>query len=135
MSDERPAKVDSEKIQLLQLAMDQAARTNTYWNIYVAVVTAIFAVLASGKAPVDKRVFKLALSALFLVFAIGNLRAIEAVGEVRTALAAVLGAEFKEITVGLKPASEWGYRVFHGLLDAAIVACILFVKWPAPSRD
>ena len=123
--------LDSKDI--LGFAIDRASAINTYWNIFIAVATAVVGVMASGKAFTNSRVLKIFLTGAFIVFACSNLDAIIRLGELREALLAMLPGAFpnrETIVAGLSPAKWWQYAAFHVLLDAVVLAAIWFVPWP-----
>ena len=120
---------------ILGFAIDRAAAINTYWNIFIAVATAVVGVMASGKAFTNSRVLKIFLTGAFVVFAYSNLDAILRLAELREALLAMLpdGLPQRETLVAsLNPAKWWQYSAFHVFLDAVVIAAIWFVPWPGP---
>lgn len=122
-----------DPVDILGFAIDRASAINTYWNIFIAVATAVIGVMASGKAFTSSRALKVFLSLAFIVFAYSNLNAILLLGELRTALLATIPAEFpnrEAIVASLQPAEWWQYAAFHGFLDLTVLAAIWFVPWP-----
>ncbi|MDY6837390.1 MAG: hypothetical protein SWH78_05390 [Thermodesulfobacteriota bacterium] len=118
---------------ILAFAIERASAINTYWNIFIAVATAVVGVMASGKAFTNSRTLKFFLSGAFTVFAYSNLSAIIRLGTLREALLDMLPNDFsnREAIVGsLSPAEWWQYTGFHLLLDVAVLAAIWLVPWP-----
>lgn len=123
---------------ILGFAIERASAINTYWNIFIAVATAVVGVMASGKAFTNSRALKLFLTGAFVVFAYSNLEAIVRLGELREALLAMLSAEFpnrEAVVRTLSPAEWWKYTGFHIFLDAIVLAAIWFVPWPSSDRE
>ena len=126
-----------ESNDILGFAIDRASAINTYWNIFIAVATAVVGVMASGKAFTNSRVLKIFLSGAFVVFAYSNFEAIIRLGELREALLDMLPNDLpnRQAVVGsLSPAEWWQYAGFHVFLDAVVLAAIWFVPWPS-SKD
>lgn len=121
-----------ESNEILGFAIDRASAINTYWNIFIAVATAVVGVMASGKAFTSSRALKIFLAGAFVVFAYSNLDAIIRLGELRTALLAMLPDDLpnREAVIGsLRPAEWWQYTGFHVFLDVVVLAAIWFVPW------
>lgn len=123
--------MDLQTSEILGFAIDRASAVNTYWNLYIAVATAVIGTMASGKAFVGSTPLKVFLSLAFIVFAASNLFAILRLGDLRTALLDMLPETLpRALTVSLSPASPAAYSAFHIALDLVVLACIWFVRWP-----
>jgi hypothetical protein len=121
-----------ESKDILGFAIDRASTINTYWNIFIAVATAVVGVMASGETFTNSCALKIFLTGAFVVFAYSNLEAIIRLGKLRKALLAILPEDFpnREAIVGsLSPAEWWQYAGFHVFLDAVVLAAIWFVQW------
>jgi len=117
--------------EILNLAIDRASAVNTYWNLYIAVATAVIGTMASGKVFTGSLALKVFLSLAFVVFAASNLWAILRLGDLRTALIGMLPETLPaSLTDSIRPASATGYSSFHIALDLVVLACIWFVPWP-----
>ncbi|MBG6173577.1 hypothetical protein IWQ55_000851 [Labrenzia sp. EL_208] len=124
--------MDGDSLSLLQLSMDSSKEVNTYWNLYIAVATAVVGIMAAGHQYTNSKILKIILSGAFLVFAISNLLAIIRLGNLRMALINAFPDEFKnnpELMAGLMPADWLSYTAFHGFLDIAVIAAIWAVPW------
>ena len=124
--------MDGNALSLLQLSMDSSKEVNTYWNLYIAVATAVVGIMAAGHQYANSKVLKLILSVAFLVFAVSNLLAIIRLGTLRTALINAFPDELKnnsELVAGLMPADWQAYLAFHGFLDVTVIAAIWAVPW------
>ena len=122
-----------ESKDILGFAIERASAINTYWNIFIAVATAVIGIMASGKGFTDSTALKLFLTGAFIVFAYSNLDAILRLGELREALLAMLPSELpnhQAVVKSLSPASRWQYTVFHVFLDLSVLAAIWIVPWP-----
>jgi hypothetical protein len=123
--------MDLNPTDILRLAIDRSSAIMTLWNIFIAVATAVVGVMAKGFA--GSRTLKLVLSGAFVIFAASNLWAILRLGELRTALLAMLPADLPNhaaIVASLSPAQAWQYALFHGILDLSVLAIIWLVRWP-----
>jgi hypothetical protein len=120
--------------QVIGFAIDQAARTGFYWNLYIGVVTAMFGILGSGKIQSDSGIFKVGLTVVFVVFAIGNWSSIENLGVVRRELLELLPSSYSGMAAGLSPRSFWGYVIYHSALDVLVISSIWVVRWPVPKK-
>ena len=109
--------MDGEALSLLQLSMDSSKEVNTYWNLYIAVATAVVGIMAAGHQYANSKMLRIILSVAFLVFAISNLLAIIRLGRLRMALINAFPEELKndsELVAGLMPANWQAYLAFHG---------------------
>jgi hypothetical protein len=126
-----------EAKDILGFAIERASAVNTYWNIFIAVATAVVGVMASGKPFTTSLALKIVLSGAFLVFAYSNLAAILRLGELREALLSMLPDDItsrQAIVASLSPAEGWQYTVFHVVLDLVVLAAIWLVPWPGAER-
>lgn len=118
---------------VVSFAIDRASAINVYWNIYIAVATAVVGVLSTGKLVTRSRILKALLTVLFLIFAISNLLAIIRLGELRQALVDMIPSssmDFLTLKTSLAPEPWWAYLLFQGTLDLLLVLAIWFVPWP-----
>ena len=123
--------------EILKLAIDRAAAVNVYWNLLIAVSTAVLGIMASGKSFTSSRNLKMLLTCAFALFAYSNLAAIIRLGELRSALLSMLSAEMEvrsALIAGLQPAPLLTYAAFHITLDAAVVAALWLVPWRAQEQ-
>lgn len=116
---------------ILGFAIERAAAINGYWNLYIAVATGLVGIMASGQSFTSSVALKLFLTLAFGVFAWSNLDAILRLGRLRRALLDMLPTERSAVRESLAPATARQYIVFHGALDALVIAAIWFVAWPA----
>ena len=123
-----------ETKDILGFAIERASAINTYWNIFIAVATAVVGIMASGKAFTNSQTLKIFLTGAFVVFAYSNLEAIIRLGELREALLAMLSTDLPDreaLVKSLSPAKWWQYAGFHIFLDAVVLAAIWRVPWPS----
>ena len=117
----------------LGFAIERASALNGLWNLFIAVVTAVVGIMASGKAFTTNGLLKSGLSLAFVAFAVVNLEAMVRLGHLRDALLDMLPSALPnqaQVVESLRPARWWQYAAFHLLLDAAVLAAIWFVPWP-----
>lgn len=117
---------------ILGLAIDRAGAINTYWNLHIAVSTAVLGIMASGKHFTSSKALKTIMTCAFVLFAYSNLDAILRLGELRIALLELLPSELSNreaFVASLAPASRGQYVAFHAVLDIAVVTAIWFVPW------
>ena len=121
-----------ESKDILGFAIDRASAINTYWNIFIAVATAVVGVMASGKTFTNSLALQIFITGAFVVFAYSNLEAIIRLGKLRKALLAMLPDDLpncEAVVESLSPAEWWQYAGFHAFLDAVVLAAIWFVPW------
>jgi len=121
-----------EPKDILALAMDRASAVNTYWNIFIAIATAVVGIVASGKPFARSRALKIFLTLAFVVFAYSNLEAIIRLGELREALLEMLPGDlpnWRAVVASIRPAEWWRYTGFHVFLDLVVLSAIWFVPW------
>jgi hypothetical protein len=116
--------------EILGFAIERASALNGLWNLYIAVVTAVLGLMASGKAFTTSSKLKWMLTIAFTVFACSNLDAIWRLGELRTSLIQLLPSELEEIKKSLAPATFMQYGLFHGVLDLLVLLAIWRISWP-----
>ena len=124
--------IDLESKDILGFAIDRASAINTYWNIFIAVATAVVGVMASGKTFTDSLTLQIILTGAFVVFAYSNLEAIIRLGKLRKALLAMLPDDLpncEAVVESLSPAGRWHYAGFHVFLDVVVLSAIWFVPW------
>ena len=115
--------------EIVRLAIDRSSAVNTYWNLYIAVATAVVGTAASGGEFTSSLALKIILTGAFALFALSNLNAIQRLGELRSVLLEMLPEDMpkrERLLESLKPATRHTYAVFHVALDIAIIACIWF---------
>jgi hypothetical protein len=114
---------------LLGFLFQRADATQTFWNFYVGAVTAVLALVTAGRAEWLNRWVCLGLTAVFLVFAAGNFRALDSVRSQREQLIDVArqvkGYErVEKVVMAVRPPSPGTLYVFHGSLDVAVIVAI-----------
>lgn len=120
--------MDLQTHEILNLAIDRASAVNTYWNLCIAVATAVIGTMASGRMFTTSAALKVFLSLAFIVFAASNLFAILRLGDLRIALIYMLPETLPTaLADAIRPASAAAYSVFHIALDGLVLACIWFV--------
>ncbi|MBW2015817.1 MAG: hypothetical protein JRJ01_03100 [Deltaproteobacteria bacterium] len=121
-----------EAKDILKFSIDRASAINVFWNIFIAVASAVVGVMASGKAFTDSSAVKIFFTGAFVVFAYSNLKAIIRLGKLRKALLDMLPDDLPNrgaVVESLSPAEWWQYTVFHVFLDAAVLIAIWIVPW------
>lgn len=119
---------------IVGFAIDRASAILTYWNIFIAVATAIVGIMASGKGFTSSKRLKWFLTFAFVVFAVSNLDAIVRLGELRTSFLLMLDAANdteRTLIASLQPAPSWQYVLYRVTLDAVVIGAIWLVRWPA----
>ncbi len=121
---------------MLSHAFARAEATQTTWNFYPVVVTAILAFLAAARAPVENRLVPLVLLLGFIAFATANLVALDNIRaqrveilDIAAELAAASAIEVDKLLVTLKPPSRQALWLFHVILDVSVGVAILLVPY------
>lgn len=117
---------------ILELAIDRADAIFTYWNILLAVATALLGTMASGKKFTQSVILKGVLTLVFSVFAVSNLLVILQLASLRVELLSLLGSSntiSDALISSLAPAAKANYIAFHLFIDMSVVAAVWFVPW------
>lgn len=125
--------MDDTLKQLLAFMFQRADATQTFWNFYAGAVTAVLGLVTAGKAEWLNRWVCLGITFAFLVFAVGNFIALDAVRAQRQELMnvakAVKGyAQMENVVAAVRPPTKQQLRLFHGALDVGTVVAI----WGVP---
>ncbi len=115
------------------LLFQRADATQTFWNLYLGVVTVIVGVL-TAKPDWFRREVRIALTCAFVVFAVSNFLALDQVRQQRESLAqaAIYAQGFQAAIHGpllesAAPPSRIKLRSFHFVLDLFVVVAIWYV--------
>ena len=114
---------------LLSFLFQRADAMQTFWNFYAGAVTAVLGVVTAGKSEWLNRWVSAALTAAFLLFAVGNFISLDAVRRQRAALIDVAlsssGAlAVRDVVTAVRPPTAGQLRLFHGALDVATLIAI-----------
>lgn len=125
-------------MQAVSLVFEQFSAWQTQWLFFYTVGAALLALLASGKLERDSKGLRIALSIIFIVFAIGHIRAVRDIREQRSLLIqAVLSdqqlASFHSAVKAAEPPTKAELTAFHMAIDALVI--VLFWLIPIASQS
>jgi len=119
----------------LSFLFQRADATQTFWNFYITIATALLTFLAAGKTQwINKKVCAV-LTVGFLVFAFANFGAVDQVRGQRAALISLIPKLdsydpcFKAVIESTKPPTASDLKLFHGTLDGIVVALIWIIPY------
>jgi hypothetical protein len=126
----------SDAKDLIELLAGRSAAWNALWTVFYTVGAAIVGVIATGKLISNRRsVASLIAVVGFLVFAVGNFKALDEMRKQRGAVVDFVKAKAQqanstEITAVAKasePPSFFELCVYHWTLSAFVVATLVFI--------
>jgi hypothetical protein len=119
----------------LSFLFQRTNATQTFWNFYVTVATALLAFLAAAKTPWINKAICFVLTIGFLVFAAANFGALNQTITQRAALISLIpklasyDPSLQGVIKSSMPPTACELKLFHGALDAAIVALIWIIPY------
>ncbi len=120
----------------LGFLFQRADATQTFWNLYLGVVTTILGLLTAAKIDWFRREVCIALTCVFAVFAYSNFAALDALRQQRAGLVdvAVHAQGFQEcvyrsILRAVGPPGRITLRIYHLVLDLFVIAAVWFVPF------
>jgi len=125
--------MDDELKQLLAFLFQRADATQTFWNFYAGAVTAALGLVTAGKSEWLNRWVCAGLTVAFVVFAVGNFIALDAMRAQRQELMEVAKevkgySRIERVVTAVRPPTKEQLRLFHGALDLGTVGAI----WGVP---
>jgi hypothetical protein len=120
----------------LGFLFQRADATQTFWNLYLGVVTTILGLLTAAKVDWFRREVCIALTFVFALFAYSNFASLDAVRQQRASLvqAAVRARGFQEdiyrpVLDSVGPPGGAALKVFHFVFDLFVVAAVWLVPF------
>lgn len=119
----------------LSFLFQRTDATQTFWNFYATVATALLAFLAAAKAPWINKFVCAVLTIGFLVFAAANFGALSQTITQRAALVSLIpklesyDPALRDVIESAKPPTACGLTLFHGALDTVVVALIWIIPY------
>jgi len=120
----------------LGFLFQRADATQTFWNLYLGVVTTVLGLLTAAKIDWFKREVCIALTFAFALFAYSNFASLNAVRQQRASLVqvAVHARGFQEdiyrpVLDSVRPPGGAVLSVFHFVFDLFVVAAIWLVPF------
>lgn len=129
--------------QTLEFVFARADAMQTFWNLYIVVVTAILGFLGSSKLAWRTHIVPTVLTIGFLLFAASNFWALDSarrqreglIAHAETQLVPNEGADLGRVLGAVAPPSESLLRLFHAALDLAVLAAIWLIPFVRRTSD
>jgi hypothetical protein len=135
----------SDAKDLIELLAGRSAAWNALWTLFYTVGAAIVGVIASGKLISNRRSLASLIAVIgFLVFAVGNFKALDAMRKQREAVVDFVEVKAQQtnspeiiaVAKASKPPSFFELCVYHWTLSAAVVAVLVFIpRFLGASKD
>ena len=125
---------------VLSFVFQAVGTTQTFWNFYATIVTAILGFVAAAKIEWLNKMVRGILTAGFAIFALANYSALNQVRVQREALVALIpklkgySSSLDGIIASTSAPSFVPFMLFHGALDIAVITMIWVIPYIRLSR-